>query len=61
MLFEYWERKHIIEFYKNPSYWEKSIVVCRFEMAKAKRDFCRDMKRSWLFKTIIKYLELIIK
>ena len=43
MLFEYWERKHIIEFYKNPSYFGKSIVVCRYEMAKAKRDFCRDM------------------
>ena len=56
MLFEYWEQKHIIEFYKNPSYFGKSIVVCRFEMMKAKRDFCRDMTKMLRINKIAKWI-----
>lgn len=57
MLFSYWERKHIIEFYRNPSWWKKSIIVIRYESLKAKRNFDKAIMDIWLFKIITRILD----
>ena len=45
-VFDYIDRQIIREFYKNPSYWHKPIIVTRYEFAKAKRNLCREIHKS---------------
>jgi len=57
MLFNDWERKYIIEFYRNPSWWRKSIIVTRYESLKTKRNFDKAIMDTWLFKIITRILD----
>ncbi len=55
LLFEDWERKHIIDFYKKPSWWGKSLIVTRYEWLKALKDLDKGIEKTILFKIIERF------
>lgn len=45
------ERIIIINYYKNPGYWRKNIIVQQYETLKSKRELDRMLKKfvSWIY------------
>lgn len=63
-LFDVYERKLILTYYRNPNMWyQKPSVVKNLEMMRAKRNFERDFKKTSMYKIINKFnnfLEMIL-
>ena len=51
-LFDEIDRRIITDFYRHPSYWHKPIIVTQYEMAKAKKELCKQLKKTYIYKIL---------
>lgn len=59
-LFDIYERKLILAYYKNPNMWyQKPSVVKNLEMMRLRRTTDRIYKNSWLYNFVVRIKKLL--
>ncbi len=60
-LFDVWDRKLILTYYRNPNAWhQKPSVVTRYEMLKLRKQFDKEVRNTKVysfFKKVVMWLE----